>query len=758
MESRLYKPLDTPSPWQFSRVPQAWTEGPGRNIVAGLVAGVVSLPLAMGLGALAMAPLGAAYLPYGVMAGLYSAAFMGLIAVLAGARGVAIYAPRSLVSFVIAAAVGGLLANGTWLPNDDPATVMSGLFLMMAMAGVLQVVFALARLPRLVKFIPTPVMAGFQNAAAITIILSQLHVVLGLVQRPEMSGWIGVLGEVAPWQVALGLVTLTLVFQGQHLSRKIPPLATGLIGGSLLYYTLDAVFGAAGLTAALGGVIGQIPVRIPDGRELAGIIAMTQLPGFMAALPALALGAASIAVVASLDVLISAKAVENLSGQRGNSTRELLCVGAANSLAPLFGGVAGSISLSATTANHRSGASNALSLLTHGVLFILVIVLAAPLMGLIPRVVVAALVLYAGIQLFDRWTLKLVGQIARGRAVNWGNIAIDLAVILLVTTVALRGQIALAVLLGVLIAILVFTVRMSRGMIRSARYGDVLHSRHTRAAADTEALMANGRQILLLELEGALFFASGEELDNRVDNAIREPVRYVVLDIARVTEVDSTGAQILIRTVQRMKAAGVQVLLCGQDAHSRTGHMLRDHGVTVELPLQRQFPDMDRALDWCENHLLETLRAPEGLDGEQPFALLDIARGMDAEQQAVLLTQLERSQYAAGATVFSQGAADDSLYIILRGAASVRMQLPAGDVRLMTFSAGTIFGEMALLDQGHRSATVTADEALTCYVLDRVRFEQISQAHPAIAIALLANLAREMSLRLRRTNLSLVEQ
>src|SRR5204863_1661977 len=135
-----------------------------------------------------------------------------------------------------------------------------------------------------------------------------------------------------------------------------PPLVTGLIGGTALYYALSAL----GFGAHLGPTIGAIPVSVPDGHQLAEIMAVTVRPGFLQALPGLILGAATIAVVASLDVLMSAKVLENLSHQRGNSTRELLCIGTANSIAPLLGGLAGSISLAPSSASFRSGGRNSL--------------------------------------------------------------------------------------------------------------------------------------------------------------------------------------------------------------------------------------------------------------------------------------------------------------------------------------------------------------------------------------------------------------
>ena len=88
------------------------------------------------------------------------------------------------------------------------------------------------------------------------------------------------------------------------------------------------------------------------------------------------------------------------------------------------------------------------------------------------------------------------------------------------------------------------------------------------------------------------------------------------------------------------------------------------------------------------------------------------------------------------------------------GNASARLRLPGTNrqTRLITFSPGTVFGEMALLDQEARSATVEADEDLVCYVLDRASFEQLTRQNPAIAIKLLTNLGRELASHLRRAN------
>jgi anti-anti-sigma factor len=735
-------------------VPPAWRTDPRGNVVGGLLAAIVSLPLSMGLGVLAFSSFGPEYATRGVLAGLYASAFLGLVAVLMGARGVAIYAPRSLVSFMIASVSADLFLQAKWLPANEPDTVTAAIFLLLALAGAFQFAFGVARLAKVVKFIPTPVMAGFQNAASIIIMFSQLPILLGLPKRPALAEWPAALADARPLGLLVGVLTLLVVFQAPRFTRRVPPLVLGLVTGTLLYYLCILL----GVGELLGPTLGRIPMGFPDGRELATIMALTTVPGFGEALPGIILGAASIALVASLDVLISAKIVENLSRRRGNGTQELISIGAANLITPLLGGIAGSISLGTTTTAIKGGARNSLALLVHAMIFLLFVPMLAQVIGYIPRVVIAALVFHAGTQLFDRWTLQLVTRIAARKAIHWPSISIDLCVILMVASIALAGEVVAAVLLGVTVAVVVFTLRMSRTVIRREQYGDVVQSRRARDATDAALLAAHGRNILAIELEGPLFFASAEVLHNRVDAAIAEGVRFVLLDVTRVTELDSTGARIMLQADERLRAAKCRMVLCGADARPELAALLGDHGVTEVLTRERIFPDLDRALEWCENDLLATQRGAALAPGDHPFELLDIVRDFDPADREALRQVLVRREFREGDTVFRQGDEGNALYIIARGSASVWLRnAEVGERRLMTFSQGTFFGEMALLDRERRSATITADEPLVCYVLERSSFDRLSASHPHAGLALLANLARELSLRMRRANRTLLE-
>ena len=154
------------------------------DIVGGLVSAGVAIPLAMGYGMFAFIVLGNEYFPDGALAGLVTAVIVGIVCVALGDKSSNLYAPRVTTTFFI----GILLYN---LVHADVPIIKSGglgviipvIFSIILLAGVFQALFGLARLGTLIKHTPQPVMAGFQNAAALLILYSQLHIMLGLPHR-----------------------------------------------------------------------------------------------------------------------------------------------------------------------------------------------------------------------------------------------------------------------------------------------------------------------------------------------------------------------------------------------------------------------------------------------------------------------------------------------------------------------------------------------------------------------------------------------
>jgi anti-anti-sigma factor len=727
------------------------------DLSGGLVAAMLTIPVSIGYGLLALLPLGESAVPHAILAGLYAPVFGCIVAVLLGANTTMIYSPRSVTTFLIGSFVlhDLALSKSPYILSADPAVLLTLAFLLIVLTGGFQALFGLFKLGTLLKYIPAPVIAGFQNAAAFLLLASQLNIMLGLPQATALTSLPGRINLIQPLTVAVGVLTCVLIMRAARITKKIPPTILGLLGGLAAYYLLAL----GGLREHLGLVVGTIDVDLPDPHYLMAFAGLFSNPQFLEFLPVLVLGAMSVAMVASLDAVLCARLIATDSGHKFDGNRELVRLGIGNMVAAGFGGIANGINLASSFANHRSGGRTALSVLVHAVVILFVVQVLSPLLAYVPRVVISAALVVVAINLVDRWTLQLVRKLLTREVAVMSSTTLDLMVILLVASVAIVMNLFFAVALGVAITIVFFLVRMSRSVIRRAYRCDAVHSRKTRVPERMQILAHHGGRILVLELEGPLFFGTAEKLATYIENAMQENVAYVVIDLNRVNEVDSTGAQIIVQLHDRITKQGRHLLMSSVSEDTRLARFLRDMGVTAALTRSRMFADLDRAIEWAEDHLILSELGDTRERDEFPFGQLDVFAGMNEDELASMSAMLTRQVYRKGDIVFGQGDTSRELYIIAKGSASARLRLPGSgrETRLITFAAGTVFGEIALLDQEARSATIEADDDLVCYVLDHAAFEVLAREHPQAAIKVLANLGRELGARLRRANRTIQE-
>ena len=723
------------------------------DIAGGVSAGVLTIPVSMGYGILALQPLGDRYVAYGVVAGLLSA----ILALLAGAllRGAAglLYTPRSVVTLIMAAVVfeGVARGPGAVAAHGDVQRTLTLVFFIVVAAGLFQSLFGALRLGGLIRYIPSPVMAGFQNAVAVLIIVAQVDPLFGFRRHIPLGQLASNLALVQPLTLTVGLLTFLATWYGPRLTKRVPPVILGLLVGAGAYYALSG----AGYGPQLGPVVGPMP-------EVS--LLPTYLPGFgqllaerqaWPALLTLAVGAFSLAIVSSLDVLLCAKVMDGVTGERSRGSRELVRIGVGNMTAACFGGIASGVNLGASTASHRAGGRTRLASLAAAVVVLLAVLFLGPAIALLPRVVIAGMLFVVGVQLFDQWSLRLLWRTIAGDLIHWRRMALDLLVALLVGASILVFDPVVGVAMGVTVAVLFFIIRMSRSVVRRTYRGDAVRSRKARDPKLMEILAAHGQQIVVFELEGPIFFGTAEDLATRVEAAAGEGARQVVLDLRRVNEVDTTGARILIQIHERLRKQGGRLLLSHPHDNHLVSTVLHDLGVAGALGAGALFADTDAALEWAEEQVIRAHAAGDVLlTSEIAMDRLSVLEGLTEAECAVVRILLARRTYGPGEVVIKEGSLDRDLFLISRGTVSVRVGMPGQDRqrRLASFSAGTVFGEVALLDHQPRSATVTADEEAVCYVLSDEAFGALVRDHHAIAIKLLTNLGRELSRRVRRAN------
>ena len=723
---------------------------PRAELAGGLASAILTLPLSIGFGLFALSPLGDRYAAYGVLAGLYSAIIVALVAVLLRSNSAMVFAPRSMQAYLVSMVVLHLVESEFYPMLKDPQLTLTVIFLVIFLSGVIQAAFGAIGGGNLVKYIPYPVIAGFQNAGATLLLLSQVAPMLGLPRRLEPGMLLQELQHAQPLTLAVGALTCFLMLYAGKLTKRIPAVIVGMFAGIGLYY----LFHYVGLGDHVGPFIGEFDFSMPDLRYLSGFYTLAFDRQWWGLLPSIFAWAASLALISSLDVLLCAKVMEGVTLQRQDHNRGLVRLGLGNAVASSFGGISSAISLTSSQANYASGGRTGYSVLINAILILAAVVFFSQLIALIPKVVVAGMLFVTAWRLFDRWTVQLVKRILAAGPRNRASLLLDLLVIVLVTLVSVFASLVTAVTIGVLISVFSFLFRMSQSVIRRSLRGDVLRSRKTREPRLMQLLAEQGHRILVFELEGAVFFGTAEKLVHQIEKAVKDGARLVIVDLKRVTDIDSTGVRFLVQANDAMIKQGKFLLLSSLEEHGRLGHFLRDSGAYAAFGKNRIFVDIDHALEWAEDQLILSELGDIGGGSEFPFGQLDIFSGLDAAELDVVKGMLSRRVYAKGDTVFREGDPGQQLFVIASGEASVRIR-PLGatrDIRLVTFSAGTIFGEVALLDTEVRSASVLADEELVCYVLEHEVFQQLASSHPDIAVTLLRNLGRELSNRLRRAN------
>ncbi|MFI4981341.1 MAG: SLC26A/SulP transporter family protein, partial [Nevskiales bacterium] len=632
----------------------------------------------------------------------------------------------------------------------DPQQVLTVGFVVILLSGIKQAAIGAVGAGGLVKYIPYPVIAGFQNAGATLLILSQIAPMLGLGHRLEPGTILEQLRHTQPLTLAIGVITCFLMLYAGKLTKRIPAVIVGMFAGIGLYY----LFRYPGYGESLGPFIGEFDFAMPDLHYLSGFCTLVHERQWWGLLPSMLAWAASLALISSLDVLLCAKVMEGLTQRREDHNLTLVRLGLGNLVAAAFGGISSAISLTSSQANYNSGGRGSYSVLVSAVLILLAVLFCSQLIALIPKVVVAGMLFVTAWRLFDRWTSQLVKRLIAAGPRNRASLLLDLFVIVLVTLVAVFASLVTAVAIGILVSAFSFLFRMSKSVIRRSVRGDVLRSRKTREPRLMQLLAEHGQRILVFELEGAVFFGTAEKLIHQIERAVKDGAALVIVDLKRVTDLDSTGVRFLVQANDAMVKQGRFLLLSSVDEHSRLGQFLRDMGAIAALTKGRVFIDLDQALEWAEDQLILSELGDVGLGAEFPFGQLDIFAGLSQAELEIVKSLLSRKVYAKGETVFREGDPGRQLFVIAKGEASVRIR-PAGatrDIRLVTFAAGTVFGEVALLDTEVRSASVQADEELVCYVLEHEVFQQLADSHPGIAVTLLRNLGRELSNRLRRAN------
>ena len=280
------------------------------------------------------------------------------------------------------------------------------------------------------------------------------------------------------------------------------------------------------------------------------------------------------------------------------------------------------------------------------------------------------------------------------------------------------------------------------GLRRTYR-DDAARSNSVRSAAAQTVLDEHGGAIVVHELQGDLYFASMEVAFRSIVDDVSE-AEFVVLDFRRVVKIDR-AARSLLNALDGVLTASGRTLVCA-------------HADSCELDASPPsgwgaFADVDLALEWCEDQLLTRVLGSEVLV-DLPLHAQELLRDLSADEVSAISARATIDTVASGTTVVSEGEPADALYFVLSGIVSVRLGLEADgrERRLATFGPGMAFGEMALIDDGKRSADVVTNEITTLARIAVADLRELGATHPELMATLYRNLSCQLAAWLQRAN------
>ncbi len=503
------------------------------NMVAGVVVGVVALPLAM---AFAIAS-GAR-----PEQGLYTAIVGGLrVSVLGGSR------------LQIAGPTGAFIAV---LAGVTARYGIAGLQVATLMAGLILLAMGLARLGGVIRFIPAPVIVGFTAGIGVIIFVGQWRDFLGL---PAVHGehfheklWqlVQVLPEAHAATTGLALLSLVLVLFSARVPglRRVPGPLVAMVVATALHAGLDLP-GVATIGSAFGGIPVGLPTLALPELSLAQVITLVG-PAF------------TIAMLGAIESLRSAVVADGMAGTRHDANQELVGQGIANIAAPLFGGFAATGAIARTATNIRNGATSPLAGVVHAATLVAVLLFLAPLASSIPLAALAAILFVVA------WIMSEAGHFAH--LLKTAPTA-DRVILVVTFVLMVFADLVVAVNVGVILAVLHSLRRMAESVQTQPVDAQALQAELR--ALGLERLPAG---VVVYEVAGPMFFGAVENFERALLQTHTDP-QVLVIRLRRVPFIDATGIQTLQEVLGKLRRRGVTVLLC--EACERVHAKLRKAGV-----------------------------------------------------------------------------------------------------------------------------------------------------------------------------------
>ncbi len=679
----------------------------------GAVIGFIQVAFLLSFAALVFAGTAPGDLARGAGFMLLGAAVLNLIGARWSSLPGAVVIPQDTTTAITAATVGTLLA--TVDPEFRFGSTVLYVAACTALTGVSMVLIGLFRRGGLIRFIPLPVIGGFLSGTGYLLVVGGVDLVTGGLELTPTS-WVALLAA-AVFAVAL------LVAVRRRPGVLLVPAA--VLGGLTVFFLTLLVSGTSfddarglGLLASSADTVLGLPLdllRTADwsvlGRGAGGLI--------------------TVALVATLGMLLNVSALEVIGESDADLDRELRGVGVANIAAAVTGTTAGYHSLGLTALGYRVGVVSRLVPLTVAVVCLSAGLIGGTLISVVPIPLIGAMLIFLGLGFITDWLVD-----AR-RRMTGPEVFLMVAIVVAVATIGFLAAVAL----GMVAAVIIFVVAYSRvDPVRHVATGSELRSSIDRPPLAEEILETKAEAILIVELQGFLFFGTSKTVVDRVSMMMDgEDVRCLVIDLRHVDGADSTAVAALAKLARLARSRSCPLVVCDIPGSLRSD-LVEALGGFPEVSLTA---DLDHALEFAEEVVIGDIVDARACSLGEIFGIAEWER---------IRPYLAVLRARPGEEVISFGESSMGILLVERGRIVTEIPSNGGWRRVRSSGPGAIVGEMSLYRSGIRSARVMAVEPSILLSLDGEAIARIEQDNPALAVHLHKTLAGVLAERVAAGN------
>ncbi|MDR2385364.1 MAG: sulfate permease [Tannerella sp.] len=518
---RLFKSLKSYSGEKFSK-----------DLMSGIIVGIVALPLAIAFGiASGVSP----------EKGLITAIIGGFIVSFLGGSSVQIGGPTG--AFIVI--VYGVIQNFG----------LEGLIIATFLAGILLIVMGLLRLGTVIKFIPYPIVVGFTSGIALTIFTTQMKDLFGLSSIDKMPGdfiskWIVYaqnIGSISWMTLFIGISSILIIIFTPKVIKKIPGSLMAIIVMTVAVYVMKHYFGITGIETI--GDRFEIETTLPRPETISINMETINL-----LLPS----AFTIAMLGAIESLLSATVADGVTGEKHDSNTELMAQGAANIVIPFFGGIPVTGAIARTMTNINNGGQTPIAGIVHALVLLFILLFLGPLTQHIPMACLAGVLVIVSCNMSEWRTFRSLLK----------NPKSDVIVLLTTFFLTVILDLTIAIEIGLLLAMFLFMRRIMETTKVSVTT-DKLDLTHEGEVYHEREILDLPKGVEVYEIDGPFFFGIANKFDESMKSLGKKP-KVRIIRMRKVPFMDSTGLHNLESLCRLSKKENIQVILSGVNEKVRS--------------------------------------------------------------------------------------------------------------------------------------------------------------------------------------------